>query len=129
MRNILLILTCSVLALFSTGAVARDQFDGKWTITVTSDDGGKPYEDTLTFKAGKFVSEKGKAKGFAEAAYEADTRGAQAATFTGTTKSNKEGIIKWTGTIAVSQIQGTFSWTKGDGSTETFTYMGTRAEK
>src|SRR3954463_3089848 len=98
------------------GAAGRDQFDGKWTVTVTPDDGGKPYEDTLTFKGGKFLSEKCKAHGFAEAEYEADTRGGQAATFTATAKSKKEGSAKWTGTMAATQIQGTLKWTKADGS-------------
>jgi hypothetical protein len=115
MRNILFVLVCGVMLSVSVTHAARDQFEGAWKITVTSDDGGKPHEDALTFKAGKLVSESGKAKGFAEAEYEADTRGGQTATFTATAKSPKEGTIKWTGTMAATQIQGTFSWTKADG--------------
>jgi len=129
MRNILFVLACGILLSGSVTQAARDQFEGTWKITVTSDDGGKPHDDTLTFKVGKLIFESGKAKGFAEADYEADTRGGQSATFTATSKSTKEGTIKWTGTMAATQIQGTFSWTKADGSTENFSFSGMRAEK
>jgi hypothetical protein len=128
MRNIWIILTCGILLSVSSTAHARDQFEGKWTITVTSDD-GKPHEDTLTFKTGKLTSQFAKTHGFSEAEYEADVRGGQSATFTATAKSKKEGTMKWTGTIAATSIQGTCTWTKADGSTESFSYSGMRAEK
>jgi len=138
MRNVLnavgyAVLAFAILALVDprpTLAIpGRDQFDGKWTVTVTPDDGGKPYEDTLTFKGGKFLSEKCKAHGFEEAEYDADVRGGQAATFTATARSKKEGEAKWTGTVAATQIQGTFKWTKADGSTADYAYSGARSEK
>jgi hypothetical protein len=129
MRNILLIVVCGVLLSVSQVAMARDQFEGKWTITVTSDDGGKPHEDTLIFKNGKLISQSAKAHGFAEADYEADVRGGQSATFTATAKSTREGSMKWTGTMAATSLQGTFMWTKADGSSESFSYSGMRAEK
>jgi hypothetical protein len=100
-----------------------------WKVTVTPDDGGKPYEDTLTFKNGKFTSENGKKHEFAETEYEGDFRGGQIGTFTATAKSKKEGSAKWTGTLAAGQIQGTLAWTKADGSVVNYTYTGARKEK
>jgi hypothetical protein len=129
MRNIIIVLACAAFLSTAAFGAGRDQFEGKWTVTITSDDGGKPHEDTLAFKNGKFLSQWFKDHGFAETEYEADVRGGQAATFTATTKSAKEGSVKWTGTTAPTQIQGTFTWTKADGSTESFSYMGMRAEK
>lgn len=129
MRNMWMILACGILLSVSFSAYARDQFEGKWTVTVTSDDGGKPHEDTLIFKNGKLTSQSAKAHGFADGEYEADTRGGQSATFTATAKSEKEGSMKWTGTMAATSLQGTFTWTKADGSTESFSYSGMRAEK
>jgi hypothetical protein len=113
----------------AVAAPGRDQFEGKWNVTVTPDDGGKPYQDTLTFHVNKFVSEFGKKHGFAETDFEADTRGGQIATFTASAKSKTEGSAKWTGTAATGQMNGTMTWTKADGSTVSYSYMGTRAEK
>jgi hypothetical protein len=129
MRNLFVI--AALAAVFSSAALAagRDQFEGKWTVTVMPDDGSKPYQETLIFKTGKFTWETGKAHGFGEVAYDADVRGGQSATFTATGKSAKEGTIKWTGNMAATSIQGTISWTKADGSTDTFTFNGMRAEK
>lgn len=129
MRKMIGSMACAMLLLALVAAAGRDRFEGKWTVTVTPDDGGKSYEDTLTFKGGKFTSQSGKGHGFAEAEYEADTRGGQISTFTATAKSAKEGSTKWTGTMAATQIQGTFTWTKADGSTANFSFMGARAEK
>jgi hypothetical protein len=138
MRNVLNAVGYAVVAFLvlalagaqpAPAAAGRDQFDGKWTVTVTPDDGGKPYEDTLTFKGGKFLSEKCKAHGFEEAEYDADVRGGQIATFTATAKSKREGSAKWTGTAAATQLQGTFKWTKADGSTADYSYTGARSEK
>jgi hypothetical protein len=133
MRKLVCIAAClCVLSASSAPARAakgRDAFEGKWTVTVTPEEGGKPYEDTLTFAAGKFVSEGCKAHGFTEAEYEADVRGGQAQTFTATAKSKQEGSAKWTGTAAATEISGQFTWTKADGSTAGYSYKGTRAGK
>jgi hypothetical protein len=129
MRKFLSMAACVILCLAVCGAKGRDAFEGRWTVTVTPEEGGKPYEDTLVFAAGKFASEGCKTHGFKEAEYEADLRGGQAQTFTATAKSAKEGEAKWTGTAAVAEISGQFTWTKADGSTASYTYKGTRAEK
>lgn len=108
-------------------AAARDAFVGDWKVTVTPTDGGKPIEDTLTFtKGGKFSSAYFKARGFEEAEFEADTRGRQIQTFTASATSKKEGKTKWAGTVAAGQMQGTLTWTKGDGSVVEYTVTGAR---
>jgi hypothetical protein len=111
-------------------APGRDQFDGKWTVELTSDDAKvKPIEDTLTFKAGKLESAKLKKEGFKEAEYEADVRGGQVQTFTASAKGTKGGTAKWTGTAAAGELTGTLVWTKADGTEATYNYKGKRAEK
>jgi len=130
MRNVFIAAAMCVVVLAGVCVAAgRDAFEGTWSVTVTPDNGGKPYKDTLTFKNGKFTSEHGKKLGFDTADYEADFRGGQIGTFTATAKSKKEGAAKWTGTLATGQVQGTLAWTKGDGSVLNYTYMGTRNDK
>ena len=107
----------------------RDAFEGKWAVTVTPDDGGKPYKDTLTFKGQKLVSEKLKKEGFEDAPYEVDLRGGQIGTFTATAKSKSGGSAKWTGTAATGNLQGTLALTKKDGSAATYMFSGAKAEK
>jgi hypothetical protein len=128
MRNAICTVVFGIFLSLMVGAVGRDQFDGKWAVTVTSDD-GKTYDDTLTFAGGKFISQKQKSMGFTETEYDADVRGGQAATFTATAKSKKEGSAKWTGTVAATEINGTLEWTKADGSVVNYTYRGSRGEK
>jgi hypothetical protein len=111
-------------------AAGRDAFEGTWTITVTPADGGKGYDDTLTFTKGtKLTSAFLKKHGFDETEYDPDTRGGQVQTFTATSTSKKEGTAKWTGTAAAGQLQGTLTWTKADGSVVEYSYTGTRAGK
>src|SRR4051812_46159938 len=130
MRNVFSAMLIVAMLAGVSVAAGRDAFEGTWKVTVTPDDGGgKPYEDTLTFKNGKFTSENGKKHEFAETEYEGDFRGGQIGTFTATAKSKKEGSAKWTGTVAPGQIQGTLAWTKADGSVVNYTYMGERKEK
>jgi hypothetical protein len=125
----LFLMVASMTARAAQAAPGRDAFEGRWAVTVTPDDGGKAYEDTLTFAGNKFVSQGCRAHGFAETEYEPDTRGGQIATFTATATSKTEGSAKWTGTAAATEIQGTFAWTKADGSVVNYTYRGTRAVK
>jgi hypothetical protein len=131
MRKLVCLAACMMLAVYAIGAKGRDAFDGKWTVTVTAEDGGKTSEDTLTFAAGKVVSEFAKKHGFEPAEYEIDARGGAAgpATFTATSKSAKEGTIKWTGTATASSVSGTFTWTKADGEKSEYSYKGERAAK
>ena len=133
MRNVFIAATyVAVLLTMRTSvcmAAGRDVFEGTWTVTITPDDGGKPYEDKLVFKTGKFTSEHGKKLGFDDCEYDADLRGGQIGTFTANAKSKKEGAAKWTGTLATGQIQGTMAWTKADGSVVNYTYTGEKKEK
>lgn len=129
MRITLTLAALALLISLHASAAPRDAFEGKWTVTLTSDDGGKPIEDTLTFKAGKFTSEKQKAQGFGETEYELDSRGGQIMTFTATATSKKEGSAKWTGQASLGEISGSMTLTRADGSSVSYTYRGKKQEK
>ena len=112
----------------SLAAIGRDAFEGKWTVTLTPEEGGKDLKDSLLFKNEKFTSELGKKDGFEESPYEVDVRGGQISTFTANVKGKGgKGLMKWTGTATPDNIQGNLSWTKADGSTKTYTFTGTKA--
>ena len=114
----------------SAAAPGRDQFEGKWTVEMSSEDSkAKPFEDTLVFKAGMLESAKLKKEGFKETEYEADVRGGQIATFTANGKGGKGGAAKWTGTMAAGELTGTLVWTKADGMEVNYNFKGRRAEK
>jgi hypothetical protein len=111
-------------------APGRDQFEGKWTVEMSSEDSKvKPFEDTLVFKAGTLESAKLKKEGFKPTEYEADVRGGQIATFTANAKGSKGGTAKWTGTAAAGELSGTLAWTKADGTEVNYNFKGRRAEK
>ena len=114
----------------TTRAAGRDQFEGKWAIEVTPDDGGKPYRDTIIFKNLKFSSEKLKKEGFEETEYEADTRGAQIGTFTATAKTKPEGgEAKWSGTATLGNLKGTLVVTTKKGGTVNYSFTGAQANR
>jgi hypothetical protein len=109
-----------------------DPFQGKWKVQVEPDDdarraGEKPYEDTISFDGGKFVSENGKKHGFAPINYDEDTRRFGPGTFTAEPTSDKEGKAKWTGTVTADQIQGEMTWTKKDGTIVHYLFKGEKA--
>lgn len=106
----------------------RDRLEGTWKVTVTPES-GKAYDDVVTFKSGKISSKKLKADGFADAEYESDTRGGQAVTFTATQKGRGKRQAQWTGTAAISGLDGTLKVTADDGSETTCTFKGERQEK
>ena len=58
--------------------------------------------NTIDFKNNKFYSAELKKKGFAEVAYEEDSRRFGPATFSANMTSEKEGKAKWTGTAVAS---------------------------
>lgn len=129
MRIALTLVTLVLLISLHASAGPRDAFEGKWTVTLTSDDGGKPIDDTLTFKNTRFTSEKQKAQGFGETEYELDSRGGQIMTFTATSTSKKEGSAKWTGQASLGEISGSMTLTRPDGSSATYTYRGKKEQK
>jgi len=107
--------------------------DFKWAVKVIPDpqaisDGGKPFDDTLSFKNGTFKSEYLLKKGFKPASYDEDMRKYGPATFTVTVKSDSGETVKWTGTVAATSITGDIVWTKKDGTMMNFSYSGERAE-
>jgi len=124
MSGLLILLLCGT-------AMARDQFEGKWKITLTPDvdtdaAGEQAFDDTLEFKGVTFIAESFKELGFEAVEYEADTRGLVAASFTATPKSETEGAAKWSGFTTGQEIQGELVWTKKDGTVLRFTYKGTK---
>jgi hypothetical protein len=113
-----------------TRAAGRDQFEGKWAIEVTPEDGGKPYRDTIVFKNLKLTSEKLKKEGFEETEYEVDTRGAQIGTFTATAKTKPEGgEAKWSGTATLGNLKGTLVVTTKKGGTVNYNFTGAKADR
>ena len=111
-------------------AAGRDQFEGRWAIEVTPDDGGKPYRDTITFKNLKFTSEKLKKEGFQETEYEVDTRGAQIGTFSATAKTKPDGgEAKWSGTATLGNLKGTLVVTTKKGGTVNYSFTGAQANR
>ena len=125
-------LSVLLLAAFATPAPAagRDQFEGKWAIEVTPDDGGKPYRDTIIFKNLKLTSEKLKKEGFQECDYDVDTRGAQIGTFSATAKTKPEGgEAKWSGTATLGNLKGTLVVTTKKGGTVNYSFTGAKADR
>ena len=110
----------------------NDTFEGKWKIKVEPDEdarrsGAKPFDDTLNFKANKFWSDELKKKGFAESEYETDERSFGPATFVAKPKSEKEGEVKWSGTITVHEVTGELIWTKKDGTELHYSFKGSKS--
>jgi hypothetical protein len=122
----------AVLILFLCGtAMARDQFEGKWRVTITPDSdaasaGEREFEDTLEFKGVTFTAEGFKERGFEAVEYESDTRGLVAASFTAKPRSKTDGDAVWSGFTTGQDIQGELVWTRNDGTIVRFTYKGTR---
>src|SRR5206468_338691 len=87
-----------VLVVYSIGFSARsDPFEGTWKIQATPDGSeGKPFDDTINFKGGKFTSTEMQKRGFKPTGYDEDTRGRTTATFVVEAKSEKGGTMKWT---------------------------------
>jgi len=132
MRRVSLILSALLLLSLVRTADAKDAYEGTvWHVTVTPDDdargaGERPFEDTLTFKGGKFISDHFKGQGFDPVDFDEDSRRGPLAAFTANIKSDKNGTAKWTGTTTGADISGDLVWTKADGSVMNFSYTGER---
>ena len=127
---------CSALLILSIAhwAFAKDPYEATtWKITVTPDDdargaGERPFDDTITFRGSKFVSEHFKAKGFDAAEFDDNANRGTFATFTANTKSDKNGTAKWTGSTTGPNITGDLVWTKADGTVVNFSFSGEKKE-
>jgi hypothetical protein len=134
MRRFALPLSFAFLLTLTQFAHAADPFERThWHITVTPDDdargaGERPFEDDVTFKGGKFISDHFTAKGFAPVDYDSDTRRGPLAAFTVNAKSDTNGTLKWTGTTTGADITGDLVWTKADGSVANFSFTGEKKE-
>lgn len=71
----------------------------------------KAEKDELVFKDGKFSSVACEKYGFGEAPYTSAVNG-DTTTFEAETVSEKEGKMKWTGTVTGDKLDGTVLWTK-----------------
>jgi hypothetical protein len=108
--------------------MARDSLVGKWTATVTSDDGGKQSTDTISFKGGQFTSDTEKTDGFQPAAYSDDPGPQGIGAQFSVTLTNKAGdTAKWTGFSTGSDIDGTLVITRKNGTAISYTYKATKA--
>lgn len=130
MRRVSLLMSALLLVSLVRIAQAKDAFEGTvWHVTVTPDDdargaGERPFEDTLTFKGGKFISDTFKGKGFDPVDFDEDSRRGPLAEYTANIKSDKNGTAKWSGTTTGAEISGDLVWTKADGSVVNFSYTG-----
>ena len=93
-------------------AVPKQLLDGRTYIGHVGEKGKEPGdEDTLRFAEGKFHSSACDAYGFTAAPYTAEAHG-DTFTFAAETVSEKEGRMRWSGTIRTYQLEGTAVWTK-----------------
>jgi len=119
----------TVLTVTLPAQAAPDPLEGKWNVSLVSDDNGKITQDVWTFHIDKVSSVWAIKQGFKEPApCDIDTRGGQSRSFFATAKNGKA-ELKWTGTAALGEMTGTLTWTKADGATTSFTYKATKAEK
>jgi hypothetical protein len=115
------------LSLLISNTSRADAIEGTtWKVRVTPDGNGKPFDDTITFKGGKFTSVELAKRGFKDVNYEDDTRQGGISNFKAVQTSTKEGEAKWTGTITAVDMRGELVITKKDGSTVNYTFQGER---
>jgi hypothetical protein len=107
------------LALIGVAWAGKGKLDGKtYKVTITEPD-KKSHPDTLSFKNGTFDSSECQKYGFKPTSYSGD-----AASFTATAKSDKEGTMAWSGTIKGDAIDGTFTWSKPGQPTYVYSFSG-----
>ncbi len=126
MKTRILMLAALMLFTLVQVAHAKDPFEGtKWKVKLepTDDQTVKPFEETLSFKGSKLTCTELKKKGFEPANYEDDSHPGLGA-FKAELKSEKEGTVKWTGTIAGSETKGDMVWTKKDGTVVNYSFTG-----
>jgi hypothetical protein len=103
--------------------MARDALVGKWKAQVTADDGSKVFDDTITFKGGKFTSEKESADGFQPADYQDQPAPHGLSAQFDVTLTNKDGdTAKWSGFSTGTDITGTLVTTKKDGTSTSYSF-------
>jgi hypothetical protein len=125
---LLCILGCTLCASAAVQQLlARDALIGTWKATVTPDDGGNDSTDNLTFKGGKFTSEKEQADGFDPATYEDDPSPLGVSAKFSVTLTNKAGdTAKWSGFSTGTEMDGTLVITKKDGTTKSYTFKASK---
>ena len=118
----------AAVAAFPASAFARQSLHGKWTATLTADDGGKEQADTLEFTKGdQFTSDRMAKDGFDPAPYAGRGSPIGAAEQFETTLTNKAGdTAKWEGQNLGGQLTGTLTLTRKGVATTTFTFKATR---
>jgi hypothetical protein len=96
-------------------APAAAPLDGKTFAGEVGRNGGKKGDkDELVFKDGRFRSTACDKYGFGDAPYTAKVVG-DAVNFEAETKSEKHGMMKWTGAVKGDHLEGTALWRKKSG--------------
>ncbi len=129
MKTRILLLAGLMLLSLMQFAHAKDPFEGtSWKIklTPTEDQSVKSFDETLKFKGSQLTCVELKKKGFEPANYEDDSTRMGLGGFKAELKSDTEGTVKWTGTVAATEIKGDMAWTKKDGTVVNYSYTGER---
>ena len=120
----------AALALATPGtalaAKAKVGEEGTWNVKATPDaasasKGGQEFEDTLVLRKGKFLSNAGKAEGFAEAPYRLEGNH-----WMSDAVSKKEGTKHWHGEVTGDSVEGQITWIRTDGAVLNYTFTGAR---
>src|ERR1044072_2002040 len=106
MRWLAILLIAAMSIAVVQARTMRDPFEGTWKVRVEPDDqaskaGERRFDDTFTFKGGKFESKTLKEKGFPAVVYEQDTRGITTGKFSAeqANEKDKEQSAKWEGSV------------------------------
>jgi hypothetical protein len=114
-----------VVSIAQAGDAAK--LDGKSFDVETNGPDTKDDPDKLVFAEGKLNSTGCEEWGFSSAPYKV-TAADHGLAFSATTKSVKEGLIVWSGTVHPDgKIRGSYKWTKGERTLE-YTFNGTQAK-
>ena len=109
-----------------------DPFIGDWNVVFNpsgedaNQPGVKKFEDKVTFTADQISAKTLTARGFGPGDLKEDTRVMGPATFTATQTSDKEGKIDWNGMVDATQLSGTITWTKKDGTVVHYDFLGNK---
>ncbi len=104
-----------------------------WSVKVTPDaiatqNGEKPFDDSLIFKDGRITMSACAKMGFAPSSYTALPAGA-VQSFTTHQMSLDQGTTRWTGTFTGETVKGTMVWTKKNGAALHYSFEGKNAAK
>lgn len=107
-----LVLAFSLPGLCGSAEMAKGLLDGKTFVGETGEKGkDKGDKESFVFQDGTFDPLQCHPWGFGASPYTARQEG-EAVRFESVTTSEKEGSMKWTGTVQGERMEGTMVWTK-----------------